>query len=213
MCQFLGYKIKNPLYKTALVHKSFNQHNHNEQLEFLGDAVLSLVVAELLFLEHPKKEEGFLSKRRSVIVARKHLNLVGRAIIPEKEIKSRLNPLPENVFGNILEALIGAIYIDKGLDEARIFIKKNIYNSIFLPSLLGLDYKSRLLRISQKEGVKTQYLVEKKEELDSQKKFLASVLINDKKTAEGSGSTKKEAEQEAAKNALKNVFLPNEKKL
>ena len=209
----LGYFFSNSsLLNLALTHKSFSSKN-NERLEFLGDAVLSLVVAELLFLEHPKKEEGFLSKRRSVIVARKHLNLVGRAIIPEKEIKSRLNPLPENVFGNILEALIGAIYIDKGLDDARIFIKKNIYDSIFLPSLLGLDYKSRLLRISQKEGVKTQYLVEKKEVLDHQKKFLASVLINDKKTAEGSGSTKKEAEQAAAKNALKNVFLPNEKKL
>ena len=213
MCQVLGYKTKRSLYKTALVHKSFNQHNHNEQLEFLGDAVLSLVVAELLFLEYPKKDEGFLSKRRSVIVARKHLNLVGRAIIPEKEIKSRIDPLPANIFGNTLEALIGAIYIDRGIDTARIFIKKNVYNSIFLPSLLGLDYKSRLLRVSQQEGVKTQYLVEQKEALDPQKKFLATVLINDKKTAEGSGGTKKEAEQAAAKNALKNVFLPNEKAL
>ena len=176
MCQVLGYKTKRSIYKTALVHKSFNQHNHNEQLELLGDAVLSLVVAELLFLEHPKKEEGFLSKRRSVIVARKHLNLVGRAIIPEKEIKSRLDPLPAYIFGNTLEALIGAIYMDKGIDASRTFIKKNIYNSIFLPSLLGLDYKSRLLRTSQQEGVKTQYLVEQKEALVPQKKFLATTL-------------------------------------
>lgn len=168
---------------------------------------MSLVVAELLFLAHPNKEEGFLSKRRSVIVARKHLNLIGRAIIPANKIKSRLKPVPPSVFGNVLEALVGAIYIDKGIGAARIFIQNNIYKSEFLQELLDLDFKSKLLKYSQKEGARINYQIEKKEGLDHQKKFLVSVIVNGKKITQGSGYSKKEAEQMAAKKAIKKMFL------
>ena len=90
----LGYHTNKDLYKTAFIHKSFNHTTHNEQLEFLGDAVLSSIVAEFLFLENPKKEEGFLSQKRAIIVGRKHLNLVGKKIIPPDEIKSKLKKIP-----------------------------------------------------------------------------------------------------------------------
>ena len=86
----LGYHTNKDLYKKALIHKSYNSKNHNEQLEFLGDAILSSIVTEQLFLENPNKEEGFLSQKRATIVSRKHLNIVGRKIIPEKKIKSNL---------------------------------------------------------------------------------------------------------------------------
>ncbi len=168
---------------------------------------MSSVVAELLFLAYPNKEEGFLSKRRSAIVARKHLNLIGRAIIPVSEIKSRLKPVPPSVFGNALEALVGAIYIDKGIGAARIFIQNNIYNSEFLQELLDLDFKSKLLKYSQKEGVRIKYQIEKKEGLDHQKKFLVSVIVNGEKITQGAGYSKKEAEQMAAKKAINNMFL------
>ena len=195
------------MYKKAFIHKSFNHTTHNEQLEFLGDAILSSIVAELLFLENPKKEEGFLSQKRATIVARKHLNLVGRKIIPESKIKSNLKTFPLNIFGNILEAIIGAIYIDKGIKQTRIFVRKNIYNSEFLQDLSDIDFKSRLLKYSQKERVKVEYKLEKQEGLDHQKEFLIAVLMNDKKIAEAKGGSKKEAEQKAAKKVINSVFL------
>ena len=142
MFNLLGYKTDKTLYEKAFVHKSFDPKNNNEQLEFLGDAVLSLIVAELLFIENPNLEEGFLSKKRATIVRRKHLNLVGKKIIPKKKIKTSLKNIPINIFGNTLEAIIGAIYLDKGIKQTRIFIKKNIYNSEFLTQLTDVDFKT-----------------------------------------------------------------------
>ena len=202
----LGYHTKKELYKTAFIHKSFDHLNHNEQLEFLGDSILSSIVAELLFLENPKKEEGFLSQKKATIISRKHLNLVGRKIIPESKIKSNLNPLPLSVFGNILEAIVGAIYIDKGIEQARIFVRKNIYNSEFLEELSDIDFKSKLLKYSQKERVEIEYKVEKQQGLDHQKEFLVAVFLNGKKITEAMASSKKEAEQMAAKKAINSLF-------
>ena len=205
--ELLGYLSNNDVYKKAFIHKSFNQTSHNEQLEFLGDAILSLIVAEFLFLENSKKEEGFLSQKRAAIVARKHLNLVGRKIIPEGKIKSNLKKLPSNIFGNTLEAIIGAIYIDKGIKQTRVFVRKNIYNSEFLQETSNIDFKSRLLKYSQKERVKIEYKLEKKEGPDHQQVFLVAVFINNKKIAEAKASSKKQAEQSAAKKAINSVFL------
>jgi ribonuclease III len=202
----LGYHTKKELYKTAFIHKSFDHLNHNEQLEFLGDSILSSIVAELLFLENPKKEEGFLSQKKATIISRKHLNLVGRKIILESKIKSYLNPLPLSVFGNILEAIVGAIYIDKGMKQARIFVLKNIYNSEFLEELSDIDFKSKLLKYSQKERVEIEYKVEKQQGLDHQKEFLVAVFLNGKKITEAMSSSKKEAEQMAAKKAINSLF-------
>jgi ribonuclease-3 len=202
----LGYHTNKEIYKKALIHKSYNCKNHNEQLEFLGDAILSSVVAERLFLENPNKEEGFLSQKRAIIVSRKHLNIVGRKIIPEKKIKSNLKKTPPSVFGNTLEAIIGAIYIDKGKEKAKLFIEKNIYNSIFLEELLNLDFKSKLLKHSQKNNTELVYKLEKQVGLSHQKEFLVSVFLNSKKIASATGKTKKEAEQGAAKKAIKIAF-------
>ncbi len=206
MFSLLGPHKNNDLYKKALIHKSFNNTIHNEQLEFLGDAVLSLIVAEFLFLENPNKEEGFLSKKRAIIVSRKHLNLVGRKIIPKTKIKSNLKALPENVFGNALEALIGAIYIDKGLRKAKLFIRKNIYNSEFLKDLSEKDFKSRLLKYSQKEGLEIEYKLERKEGPDHKTAFWVSIFVNGKKITKAKAGSKKEAEQRAAKKAINIVF-------
>ena len=202
----LGYHTNKDLYKTAFIHKSFNHTIHNEQLEFLGDAILSSIVAEFLFLENPNQEEGFLSQKRATIVSRKHLNIIGRKIIPESKIKSNLKHLPLSVFGNILEAIIGAIYIDKGIEQTRIFIRKNIYKSEFLQELSDTDFKSKLLKYSQKERVKIEYKVEKQEGLDHKKEFLVAILVNGKKIAEAMAYSKKEAEQGAAKKAINNLF-------
>ena len=206
MFNLLGYKTDKTLYEKAFVHKSFDPKNNNEQLEFLGDAILSLIVAELLFIENPNLEEGFLSKKRATIVRRKHLNLVGKKIIPKKKIKTSLKNIPINIFGNTLEAIIGAIYLDKGIKQTRIFIKKNIYNSEFLTQLTDVDFKSKLLNYSQKEKIKLEYKIEDQYGLEHQKEFLVSVLLNGKKISESIAGTKREAEQGAAQKAINKNF-------
>ena len=205
----MGYKAEKTLYEKAFVHKSFNPKNHNEQLEFLGDAILSLIVAELLFVENPNQEEGFLSKKRAAIVRRKHLNLVGKKIIPKNKIKSKLKTTPINIFGNTLEALIGAIYLDKGIKQTSAFIKENIYNSEFLTQLSDNDFKSKLLKYTQKEKIDLEYKIENQYGLDHQKEFLVSVLLNGKKISESLAGSKREAEQGAAQKAI-NIKFCNE---
>ncbi len=147
-----------------------------------------------------------MSKKRAIIVGRKHLNLVGKKIIPAQEIKSKLNKIPLNVYGNTLEAIIGAIYIDKGFAKTKRFIQKHIYNSSFLNELTDVDFKSLLLKFSQKKNVNIQYKLEKQEGPDHKKEFLIAIYLNDNKIAAAKGSSKKDAEQKAAKKAYKIVF-------
>lgn len=206
MFSLLKYHSENNIYKIAFLHKSYNKKSHNERLEFLGDAILSLIISEFLFLENPNKEEGFLSKKRAIIVGRKHLNMVGKKIIPQKEIKSNFKRIPLSVFGNTLEAVIGAIYLDKGIDQARIFVKEHIYMSEFLSDFSEIDYKSKILEYSQKEKVPLEYKVEKQEGPDHKKEFLVAIFLDNRRIAEAKGSSKKEAEQKAAQKAIKIVF-------
>ncbi|MDP7566754.1 MAG: ribonuclease III [Flavobacteriales bacterium] len=206
MYNLIGYKTKNKVFEKAFIHKSFNKNKHNERLEFLGDAILSSVVAEFLFMEYPNEEEGFLSQKRAIIVGRKHLNLVGKKIIPPERIKSKLKKIPLSVYGNTLEAIIGAIYIDKGMGQLMSFVKKHIYKSEFLEELSDTDYKSKLLKYSQKEKVKVAYKLEKQEGPDHKKEFIVAVFVKGNKIAEAKASSKKEAEQKAAKKAIKIVF-------
>ncbi|MBT5858240.1 MAG: ribonuclease III, partial [Flavobacteriales bacterium] len=113
-------------YKSALVHSSYNINNNYEKLEFLGDAILNTVVSEHLFLKHSKEDEGYFSKKRSLIIGRKNLNKIGRNIIPLSEIKHKLKSVSDNIFGNILESIIGAIYLDLGYNESKKFIFNQI---------------------------------------------------------------------------------------
>lgn len=202
----LGYRTNNDVYKKAFVHKSFNQKNHNEQLEFLGDAILSLIITEFLFLENPNEKEGVLSQKRAKIISRKHLNLVGKKIIPKSKIKSNLKQLPKSIFGNILEAIIGAIYIDQGIIKTRAFVKRSIYNSEFLSLLTDIDFKTKLIVYSKKENLELLYRIENEKGLDHQKQFLVALLLDGKKISEGTAKTKKDAEMEAAKKAADILF-------
>ena len=147
-----------------------------------------------------------MSQKRAVIISRKHLNIIGKKLIPESKIKSNLKQIPSNIFGNVLEAIIGAIYIDKGIEHAKYFVRKNIYNSSFLAELSATDFKSKLLKYSQKKKIEIEYRIEKQKGLDHQKEFLVAVFLNRKKIAEGIAGSKKEAEQEAAKSAVNILF-------
>ena len=207
MFKILGYIPANEkIYLQALKHKSFDIQNNNERLEFLGDSILDFIIAKQLYLENSAKEEGFLSQQRATIVGRKHLNLVGKEMFSDSNIKNKLKTIPENVYGNTLESLIGAIYIDKGIMQAQKFIIKHIYDSKFIEGLFDTDYKSKLLKQLQKIKAKIDYRLLKREGPDHKQEFFVALYIENIKKAEAKGPSIKEAEQKAAKKAYNSVF-------
>jgi ribonuclease-3 len=201
------------LYELAFVHRSASvllpdsTSVNNERLEFLGDAVLDAVVAEYLFLKYPDKDEGFLSKMRSKIVKRQHLNTLALKTGINKYIIS--NSINSNggkyISGNTFEALIGAIYLDKGYPRTHKFLINNVLNKHINFEELEYresDYKSRIIEWAQKNrneiGFENQ---EEYAESGHSPTFVSRVLIDNRIAGEGRGTSKKEAEQNAAEQA------------
>ena len=123
----LGIKTnEKEIYFRAVTHKSYNSSTNNERLEFLGDAVLDLIVSKQLFINNKDAGEGFLSIEKSKYVSRENLNKVAERILNKNVIKHKSNYLSKNMLGNTLESIIGAIYIDKGLRACEKFILKHI---------------------------------------------------------------------------------------
>lgn len=204
--------------ETAFVHKSYvNEHkdlknDHNERLEFLGDAVLELVVTEFLFKNFPSKGEGILTNWRSALVKGKHLaeiaeNLDLGLYLYLSRGEERSGGRSKNyILANTLEALIGAIYLDKDYKTAHGFIDEFILTrlSSILEKGLHIDAKSRLQEISQDIlGHTPEYRLQKDEGPDHDKVFIMGAYINEEFIAQGAGSSKQKAEQEAANAALK----------
>ena len=156
LISILGFKPKNfSFYAQALTHSSAIYMKgseylvHNERLEFLGDSVLDLVMAEYLFEHHPQKMEGEMTRMRSAMVNRGTLNRISDQLGLSSVIigKFNYNRLPENVKGNALEALLGAIFLDKGFSKTRKFIRKRLIKAHLFGSVPGaevFDYKSAL---------------------------------------------------------------------
>lgn len=170
-------------------------------MEFLGDAILNMVVSECLFLENKNIKEGDLSKKRSVIVGRKNLNKIGKELIPDKHIKHNLKSLSENIYGNVLESLIGAIYLDLGYKTSKMFIKKFIIPQQNI-DLLEHNYKSKILEWSQKNKKEIKFINTKQKGPDHQKQYLIELHINGDKISESWGKTIKSAEQKSSKIAI-----------
>lgn len=208
---FIPYNTK--FYELALTHRSASIRINgtlinNERLEFLGDAVLDSIVAEYLFHKYPHKNEGFLSKMRSKIVKRKNLNEIGVAMELEKVVRaSNINCTGgKHLYGNALEALIGAIYLDKGYHQtSRFIINRIIKSHINLEQLeyLETDFKSRIIEWAQKNHSEISF--ENQEEYHSDEKipqFISRIKINNSIMGQGKGFSKKEAEQNAAEQAF-----------
>jgi len=159
-----------------------------------------------LFLNNNNKEEGFLSQQRAIIVSRKHLNKVGKKLIKPANIKNRLKTIPEKIFGNTLEAIIGAIYIDKGTDKTKQFIINNIINSEFIKEVTGGDYKSELQKLGHKNKQKIEYKILESKGPDHSKEFTVAVFVNNINISQAKASSIREAEQKAAKKTLNIVF-------
>jgi ribonuclease-3 len=205
----------------ALTHKSWvNEHlgqrESNERLEFLGDAVLEFIISEVIYSKFPEKEEGYLTALRANLVNTENLaNLalkldVGKSLFlskGEEEGGGRINP---SLLADTVEAIIGALYLDQGLDATREFIKVNLVSEI--PEKVGKplkDPKSRLQEYVQSEGLSTpKYMVVKESGPDHNKEFVVEVVINGKVSGEGQGKSKSEAEQKSAEDALKLVKKP-----
>jgi ribonuclease III len=215
----IGIKFKEmELLDTAFVHKSYvNEHRdvkmqHNERIEFLGDAVLELVVTEFLYKGYPSKGEGILTNWRSALVKGKHLaeiaeqlNLGVYIYLSKGEEKSggRKKHL---ILANILESLIGAIYLDHNYKTAHKFIEKFILARLtsILEQGLHIDAKSRFQEISQdKLGLTPEYKVIKEDGPDHSKTFMMGVYLKDELIGQGEGSSKQSAEQKAAQDALR----------
>ncbi len=205
------------LYKSALTHKSLNnapsesRRNDNERLEFLGDAILSAVIADYLFKRYPGCKEGFLTLMRSKMVNRENLNKVAILMGFDELVLITKNGITakKHIYGNALEAIIGAIYIDKGFKKVKHFIIEKIIS--LQPDLDHLacedrDFKSRIIQWGQKNKHEISFESYELNEVDTPEPvFVATVYIEDNPAGEGLGTTKKEAQQDAAREALENL--------
>jgi ribonuclease III len=200
------------LYKLALTNRNKNhQHlNTNERLEFLGDALLSAIVAEFLFVKFPQKDEGFLTKLRSRIVNRANLNMLSLKFGLDKIINSNEtnNFLGSSLPGNTLEAFIGAVYLDKGYDFTKTFVlQRLIENHLDINSLEqnDKDFKSQVVEYTQKIKVSHHYELIETSGKTPNSIFHIALFIDGKNCAVGKFKTKKGAEQMAAENYLKSI--------
>ncbi len=208
------------LYKLAMKHSSMAPVNprglkeSNERLEYLGDAILGMVVAEFLFARFPFKEEGFLTEVRSKIVNRESLNQVSRKIGLKDLIEFQKNSRmlsPKSIYGDSLEALIGAVYLDKGFAFTRSFVvKKIIIPHYDIDNLINTitNHKSKIIEWAQKETKEISFEIVEINETGKVKQFTAQVVIEGKPYEKGHGLSKKKAEQDAARKTLQ--ILENE---
>lgn len=213
-----GYIPKNIfLYELALTHKSASMYHNkdfsinNERLEFLGDAVLNTIIGEYLFNEYVNENEGFLTNLRAKIVSRHSLNDVAIKLNLTKVIKQQhdFDILSSNIPGNALEAFIGAIFLDKGYNfTKKIILQKIVHPYIDLHNLIENDtnYKGQIIDWAQKQHVSIEFKCEPTVLENKQQGYLAEILIKGQEWGKGKGNTKKEAEQQASKEALGKIL-------
>ena len=212
--KMLGFQpISLTHYRRAFTHRSSNKLDENgnqinyERLEFLGDAMLGSVIAAHLFNEVPTGDEGYLTKMRSKIVSREHLNELGRDLNLIKWVESKVSAqhFGENIHGNLFEALIGAIYLDRGFTFCEKFIhQKVIMPYVDIAKLEGkvISYKSLVIEWCQKEKKSFQYEVYEDNGAEGQKHFAIKLIIGGRVVARARATSKKKAEEKASQRAF-----------
>lgn len=211
--QLLGYRPKDlTLYQQALSHRSRSKKS-NERLEYLGDAVISLVVAQYLFEAYPKAQEGFLTRARAKLVCREHLNSIAKKQGLDKQLAvgSPQKQNSENIYGNAYEALTGAVYIDKGFEMAAQFVRRTLLNnskSIRLLVEKEADFKSRLLEWGQTNHKTIEFALinDSYDAKLDQHSFLYEVNIDGRQVSQAAGHNKAQAQQAAAHRALLTII-------
>lgn len=200
------------IYRKAFTHRSSNKTDENgnsinyERLEFLGDAMLSAVIAGYLFGKAPYGDEGYLTKMRSKIVSREHLNELGKDLnlIQFIESKVPVHHFGDNIHGNVFESLVGAIYLDRGYVYCEKFIQKRvIVPYVDIARLEGkvISYKSLVIEWCQKEKRLFHYDIFDDNGIDGQRLFGVRLSIDDKVIAKARATSKKKAEEKASQRA------------
>lgn len=216
--KILGYEFQNlDLLNQALVHRSYLNENpgfhlgHNERLEYLGDAVLELIVSNFLYHNYPNPE-GDLTNWRASLVNAKNLSEVAKELDMDRwllmsrgEAKDKVSKARQNIHANVIEAMIGALYLDGGIPAAEQFISSCILSRLpdILAKQLYLDPKSRFQEMSQAvSGITPSYRVIKEWGPDHDKHFLVAIHLAEEEVAQGEGASKQEAQVAAAANGL-----------
>src|SRR5699024_9641590 len=219
---FVPVNVK--LYKMAFRHKSVavsikkGVKNSNERLEFLGDAVISSIVADLLFKLYPYKDEGFLTELRAKIVSRDHLNLLSRKIglnefVQYNDCVTILKNRQSSIFGDALEALVGAVYLECGYRKTQKFFLQRIIEphvDIQLLEQTETNFKSRLIEWCQHGGREIEFLQIDNKEKEFSNLFCVQVLVEGEVCGEGQDFNKKNAEKLAAEKACELLSIIDE---
>lgn len=225
--ELMDYKFKDRSFLIrALTHSSYSNENkkeklkNNERLEFLGDSVLGLIISEYLFSHYANLEEGQLTKIRAKIVCEASLGSASKALkLGEFMLFGRGEELTggrerTSILSDAFEALIAAIFLDGGMEEARAFVLRRL-DAVIKDAVEGklfVDYKTRLQEVIQiQKGNRIKYEIVREEGPDHSKIFYTEVRLNDETIGVGSGHSKKESEQEAAKHGLKRLMSHAEK--
>ncbi|MDD3788748.1 MAG: ribonuclease III [Petrimonas sp.] len=205
------------LYKEAVTHRSSSIRSpkgrwvNNERLEFLGDAILDAIVADILYKRFEYKKEGFLTSIRSRIVQRETLNKLAVELGLDKLIVSSTRNLAHNtnIYGDALEAIIGAIYLDQGYRVAKSFVFETMIKqhlSIDKVMKREVDFKSRLIEWGQKNKIDVSFnVIESSYDEQNNPTFVSTVSVGDLEIGTGNGYSKKESHQMAAKEAIKKM--------
>jgi ribonuclease-3 len=212
--KILGFKPRDiTIYEEAFTHRSMNEKNSDgkrqnyERLEFLGDAMLGAVIASHLFMEVPGGDEGYLTKMRSKVVSREHLNELGRDLNLISLLKTSIptEQFGGNIHGNVFEALVGAIYLDRGYKYCEKFIHRRVIKPyVDIERLEGkvISYKSLFIEWCQKNKKPFKFIVYDDTGADELKHFAVKLQLEDKTVAKARATSKKKAEERAAKRAF-----------
>lgn len=211
--KILGFKPKRlDIYKKAFLHRSANKKDkignpiNYERLEFLGDSMLGTIISHHLFSEVPGGDEGYLTKMRSKIVSRKHLNELGKDLGLIDFVESRIpkSNFGENIHGNVFEAMVGAIYMDRGYRYCQKFIHEKVIKPyVDIEQLEGkvISYKSLIIEWCQKQKIPFEYVVYDDTGKDALKHFAVRLAIGNSIVAKARATSKKKAEEKASKRA------------
>jgi ribonuclease-3 len=193
-------------YKCAFTHRSAagsKKTGHNERLEYLGDAMLGAIVADYLYEKYPSHEEGLLTKMRSKLVNRMTLLSVGKTMNLDKFLVSQVNISVEGKFilSNMVEALVGAVFLDMGYERTKDFVVNILLKDLLNSDIESIEYdfKSKMLEWGQKNKQEISFTTQQDVENDFTPIFFSDILIDGTVAGSGTGYTKKESEQNAAK--------------
>ncbi|MDH3697250.1 MAG: ribonuclease III [Flavobacteriaceae bacterium] len=211
--KILGFKPRKiGVYKKAFLHRSVNRKDKQgnpqnyERLEFLGDAMLGTIISKHLYNEVPAGDEGYLTKMRSKIVSRKHLNELGKDLGLIDFVESRIpkTHFGDNIHGNVFEALVGAIYLDRGYKYCEKFISNRVIKPyVDIEQLEGkvISYKSLVIEWCQKQKKEFKYQLYEDTGKDPLRHFAVKLSIDNKVMAKARATSKKKAEEKASRRA------------